>query len=73
MTLGVDSVVLFLDFHKAFDSVNHLFMATLLGHMGFPPLFVAWVMTLYSGALSYMQYKNWLTETFHLGRGFRQG
>ena len=42
-----ETIVLFLDFKKAFDSVNHLFMLMLLHHMGFPLLFVAWIMTLY--------------------------
>ena len=40
-------VVLFLDFCKAFDSINHLFMMTLLIHIGFPPLFISWIFVLY--------------------------
>ncbi len=68
-----ETVVLFLDFKKAFDSVNHLFMLTLLHHMGFPPLFVAWIMTLYKQVSSCIRHKNWLTESFYLGRGVCQG
>ncbi len=33
-------VVLFLDFQKAFDNVNHLFLFTLLAHIGLPPEFI---------------------------------
>ncbi len=36
-------VVLFLDFCKAFDSVNHLFMMCLLMHISLPPEYVSWV------------------------------
>ena len=45
-------IVLFLDFCKAFNTVNHLFLLTLLIHMGFPPEFVVWIILLYSNALS---------------------
>ncbi len=62
-------VVLFLDFCKAFDSINHLFMMSLLLHIGLPPEFISWIMILYSGATSCVHYNNWLTKPFHLGRG----
>ncbi len=68
-----ETVVLFLDFKKAFDSVNHLFMLMLLHHMGFLPLFVAWIMTLYKQVSSCVRHKNWLMESFYLGRGVCQG
>ncbi len=61
-----NTIVLFLDFQKAFDTVNHLFLFTLLVHMGFPPEFVSWIVLMYSGAVSTVKHKNWLTETFPL-------
>ncbi len=39
-TSHTGTVVLFLDFQKAFDSVNHLFLFTLLAHIGLPPEFI---------------------------------
>ena len=70
---GNNTIVLFLDFCKAFDSVNHLFLMLLLIHMGFQLLFVAWILTLYKQASSCIHYKNWLTPYFGLGRGIHQG
>ncbi len=73
-TNGLDSlVVLFLDFHKAFDSVNHLFMMSLLIHMGFPNIFVPWMLVLYKLAMSCVWHKGWLTEFFFLKQGVHQG
>ncbi len=46
-TVDKDSVVLFLDFHKAFDSVNYLFLLTLLANIGLPAEFILWVSILY--------------------------
>ncbi len=44
--------VLFLDFRKAFDSVSHIFLWSLMARMKFSPKFVQWVMLLYAQAES---------------------
>ena len=62
-------IVLFLDFRKAFDTVNHLFLITLLAHMGFPSEYVAWISLLYANAESVVRHKNWLTKKFPLLQG----
>ncbi len=67
------TIVLFLDFHKAFDSVNHLFMFTLLAHMGFPPEFISWIALLYTHASLVVKHNNWLTKPFNLLCGVCQG
>ena len=66
-------MVLFLDFRKAFDSVNHLFLITLLANIGLPAEFILWVSILYGNSQSIVRYKNWLTAAFPLKRGVRQG
>ena len=66
-------IVLFLDFCKAFDSVNHLFIFILLAHMGFPPEFIFWIALLYTHAVLVVKYNNWLTEPFNLLCGVCQG
>ncbi len=71
VSLGM--IVLFLDFCKAFDSVNHLFMFTLLAHMGFPPEFISWIALLYTNAISVVKHNNWLMEPFNLQCGVCQG
>ncbi len=66
-------IVLFLDFCKAFDSVNHLFMFTLLAHMGFPPELISWIALLYTHAFLVVKHINWLTKPFNLLCGVHQG
>ncbi len=62
-------IVLFMDFRKAFDTVKHLFLITLLTHMGFPSEYMAWISLLYTNAESAVRHKNWLTRKFPLLRG----
>ena len=71
MVSGV--VVLFLDFCKAFDMVNHAFLLLLLAHMGFPPEFVLWISIFYNKSVSVVCHRNWLTKSFPLKRGVCQG
>ncbi len=66
-------IILFLDFKKAFDSINHVFMIALLLHMGLPPGYVSWVALMYQHAFSIVRHCNWLTNPFVLGWGVRQG
>ncbi len=68
-----DWVILFLDFQKAFDSVSHVFLFTLLSSIGFPPTYIAWIMLLYNQAESIVCNKGWLSQKFTLGQGVRQG
>ena len=62
-------VVLFLDFHKAFDMVNHTFLLLLLAHMGFPPEFVLWITIFYNNTLSVVHHRNWFTKSFQMRWG----
>ena len=64
-----DHIILFLDFHKAFDSISHLFLSTLLSHLGLPSWFVDWVDIIYKNVMSVVRHKNWLTQGFPLQRG----
>ncbi len=70
---NTDGLVLFLDFCKAFDSVSHQFLFTLLEFIGLPAEFVQWIHIMYSEASSCVKYNNWLTPLFPLGRGVCQG
>ncbi len=66
-------VILFLDFRKAFDSMNHLFLFTLLTHIGLPAKYIIRINILYHQSESVVQYKNWLSVPFVLGCGVCQG
>ncbi len=67
------TVVLFLDFQKAFDSVNHLFLFILLAHIGLLSEFIVWINILYFHSELVVCYKNWFTAPFALGCGVQQG
>ena len=66
-------VVFFLDFKKAFDSIDHTFLSLLLIRMKFPKIFIAWIMLLYNGAVSNVWNNGWLSQDIKLSNGVRQG
>ncbi len=68
-----DWVFVFLDFQKAFDSVSHIFLFSLLYSMGFPAEYITWVLLMYTKAQSIVHNKGWYLEIFLLGRGVQQG
>lgn len=47
----VEGAIVFVDFSKAFDSLEWKFMFAVLKHFGFNEFFIKWVKTLYSGNL----------------------
>ncbi len=66
-------LVLFLNFKKAFDSVDHEFLFHLLEHIGIPSDFIKWVRITYNNATSVVRHNGWLTVPFPLERGVHQG
>ena len=46
---GIDRAIIFVDFTKAFDSLEWEFMLGVLKHFGFNESFISWVETLYKG------------------------
>ena len=66
----------FLDFAKAFDTVEWNYMFTTLKSFGFKDSFMKWVHTLYS-QISHVSCKitnnGWLSSKLHISRGIRQG
>ena len=66
-------IILFLDFMKGFDTVDHEFLFNLLREFGFKHSFVTWIETLYSNANGRILNNGWISESFCIGRGVRQG
>ena len=64
---GSSKLILFLDFHKAFDSVSHEFMFALLKAIRLPDIFVKWVCIMYTDIVSMVCHKNWLTPMISIG------
>ena len=62
-----------LDFHKAFDSVAWSFLEWTLTQMGFPELWISWIMACVSSAAASILINGSPTIPFKLHRGLRQG
>ncbi|KAG1928989.1 hypothetical protein F2P79_023211 [Pimephales promelas] len=66
-------VVLNLDFEKAFDRISHQFLFKVLGKMGFPGRFIAWVGLLYNSLVSRIVVNGHLSKAVNIYSGVRQG
>jgi hypothetical protein len=66
-------VLLFLDFQKAFDSLNWSFMHKCLKKYGFKVEFCTWIKVIYTDAKAYAKVNGYLSQTLKLYKGIRQG
>ena len=69
----IEGAIVFVDFSKAFDSLEWNFMLTVLKHFGFNDSFISWVKTLYNGIQTCVTNNGWISEIFKNTRGIRQG
>ncbi len=67
------SFILFLDFYKAFDTLEHNFIFLRLKRFGFGPFFCNAVRTLYCNAYGSIKLKHGTSSRFDIKRGIRQG
>ena len=70
---NLDSCILFLDYTKAFDTIEWDFMLGSLKKFGFGESFQQWVKVLYTNITGSVKNNNWLTSKYSLSRGIRQG
>jgi len=63
----------FVDFQKAFDSVDRDVIWKLMHHYGFPPKFITIIQQLYEDATCQVIHEGKLTEAFSVQTGVRQG
>jgi exonuclease III len=69
----IDGAIIFIDFKKAFDTLEWNFMVSTLHAFGFGESFIKWIKTLYKNASSCTVNNGWLSEHFAIQRGVRQG
>ncbi len=69
----IPGILLFLDFEKAFDSVEWNFMISVLEKFNFGKGFINWVKILYTKPIISIKNNGWLSEDIELHRGVRQG
>lgn len=61
------------DFSAAFDSVDHIFMHSVLKRFGFKKSFISWIKVLYTNLESAIINNGTTSRYFSLERGTRQG
>ena len=69
----IPGLLLFVDFEKAFDTIEWAFIVKTLKNLSFDPSPVKWFETLYSDPQSNVMNNGWASEFFSLSRGVRQG
>ena len=70
---GIEVILFLADFEKAFDSIDHTFLFSVLKSYGFGHDFIQWVKTLFNNAESCVMNNGHSTGYFPLKRGTRQG
>ncbi len=68
-----ESMIMFLDFEKAFDTVEWEFMFEVLKKFNFGEVFIKWIKTLYASARSKVKNNGWISQDIIIERGIRQG
>ena len=70
---SIEGAIVFIDFSKAFDSLEWDFMNHTLDHFGFKQNFINWVKTMYNDIYCSVTNNGWLSERFKCTKGIRQG
>ena len=68
-----NGILLFLDFKKAFDSVEWDFMFESLKLFNFGPMFCQWIKTMYTNPVFFLKNNGHLSLKITMERGIRQG
>ena len=69
----IPGILLYLDFEKAFDSIEWNFMMSVLEKFNFGEGFRKWVKILYNKPVISIKNNGWLSSDISLSRGVRQG
>jgi len=67
------SIFIFLDFKKAFDNIDHDFLFEVLKRYNFGTSLIKWIKTIYKNADGKVTNNGWLSKTFSITKGVRQG
>ncbi len=67
------SILFFVDFFKAFDTIDHNFMMETLHFLGYGEYFKKAIQTLYNDCNSYIKLSHGTTSRFKINRGIPQG
>ena len=69
----IPAIILLIDFSKAFDSINHEYIQSVLNLYGFGPSILNWIHTFFSDREATVLMKGTFTERIFLRQGVPQG
>ena len=70
---NIPGLLLFLDFEKAFDTLEWAFIHKTLRYFNFVPSLIKWIKVFYCNIESCILNNGWASNFFQLSRGVRQG
>ena len=70
---NIPGLLLFLDFEKAFDTIEWQFIFKCLEKFGFGPDFIRWIKIIYSNPFAMAKINGYLSSKINIYRGIRQG
>ena len=68
-----EGALISIDFKKAFDSLEHNFMFSVLKRFNFGPNFISWIQMLYRDPVFKVKNNGWISSNYKMERGVRQG
>jgi hypothetical protein len=68
----IDGAIIFVDYIKAFDSLEWDFMLNTFKHFSLNDSFIRWIQALYSGIQNCVSINGWVSEIVKIFRGIRQ-
>ena len=71
--LNKSGILLAIDFHKAFDSIEWNFVYKTLESLNFGPSLINWIRTIYNCPEACVKNNGYLSKIFQIFRGIRQG
>ena len=69
----IPGLLLFIDFEKAFDTLEWSFIEKTLKYYNFGDSLILWIKLFYTGISNSIQNNDWSSDFFKLSRGVRQG
>ena len=70
---NIPGILVLTDFEKAFDSIDHNFIHRTLESFNFGESIKSWIKILYQSPTSCVSNNGSISDSFHIGRGVRQG
>ena len=71
--MKISGLIVFLDFQKAFNSIEWNFLQKTLEKFGFGTTFRKWIKLIYTNPVSSIKINGFLSKNININRGVKQG